>query len=155
MRPDDRPAEAERIGGEVREIVEAIRGPEPETDWRRGISRNAWALLALCSILIMACGVLVGRVSDNADRERAMILKTLDDQRKTNEWFNGRLSAVELGLERYGNDVGRVVGIVEDMRKDQLNSLRAAADRRGDDTAVAKYDRKLKALADSKSGGNP
>lgn len=156
MKPEERPAEAERIGGEVSEILAAIRSPEPETDWRKGISKNAWALLALCSILIMACGVLLGQVSDADGRERAKILETLDDQREWNVWMAGRVSSVETGLARYGDDLGRVLKIVEEQRRDELTALRATAVARyGEDTPpVRRIDSKLRALAGSKAGGH-
>lgn len=158
MKPEDRPAEAERIGldlvnDHIKDLGALIRSAEPETDFAKGIAQHPWALIALTSLLLTACGALLGRATDSESRERAAIMKRLDDQGKWNDWMQGRVSAVETGQARLGDDVGRVGWILEEMRRDQLNVLRAAAQNRGDDTAVARIDRKLKALEASKSGG--
>ena len=155
MNPHDRPAEAERIGGEVSEILEAIRGPEPETDWRKGISKNAWALLGLCSVLIASCGVLVGRLTDNEARERSALLRAIASQSDWNYSMSARVERLEDKVARYGDDSKEALQMMRELTQERYENYRAAAIRRGDDVAERRLTKKIEALKAGAQGSQP
>lgn len=142
-----------QLAKDAKALMDGIPDRDPETDWKRGISRHPWALIALCSLMLPLLGVLYGRNTGLDEREHALFRKGLEDQRAWMHATDRRVDGLERSMAYYGDDVGRALKIMEEMRRDQLNTLRSAADARGDDRAVANIDKKLRALADGKAGG--
>lgn len=159
IRPEDRPAEAERIAGEVSEIVDAIQRSgvgrrAADHDWRRWLAEHVGALMGVLGLSTLVSGALIGRVISNDEREHEEFRSAIVALQEWRHDLSQERAREQERLLKYTVIAEKNATQLEQLLPEMYLSLGREARDRGDWPAVERLEKKRKAvIAAAKAGG--